>query len=236
MERGGQDNSGGRDADKALAAARAVELVRDGMFVGLGSGSTAAHVVRLLGERVARGLRIAAISTSRATEALAIRCGIPLTSFAKTLRLDLTIDGADEIDPELRLIKGKGGALLHEKIVAAASDQLVIVADASKLVPILRGPVPIEVVPFGFERVAHQLKATGGAPRLRVDDAGNPYRTDEGNWILDTDFGEIGNAEKLARDLDGLIGLVEHGLFLGMANIVIVAERGEAKTLRARSS
>src|SRR5262249_48995281 len=233
MEQGSRDKDE-RDSEKALAAARAVEFVRDGMSIGLGTGSTAAHVVTLLGQRVAQGLRIEGIATSHATEALPPRCVIPRTSFARRLRLDLTIDGADEIDPEFRLIKGKGGALLHEKIVAAASDKLVIVADVSKLVPILRGAVPIEVVPFGFERVAHQLKAMGGEARLRLDAAGNPYRTDEANWILDTEFGEIRNPEKLASDLDSLVGMVEHGLFLGMTDTVIVADAGQVKTLHAR--
>jgi ribose 5-phosphate isomerase A len=143
----------------------------------------------------------------------------------------LTIDGADEIDPKLRLSKGRGGALLHEKIVAAASDRVVIIADASKLVPVLRGPVPIEVIPFGFEHLALKLKAIGGTPRLRLDDAGKAYVTEEGNWILDTAFGEIRDPEKLGRELDGLIGLVEHGLFVGMAQTAFVGEGSEVRIL-----
>lgn len=211
------------------------------MAVGLGSGSTAAYVTRGLGERVRQGLRVRAIPTSRETERLARSCGIPLTTFEKTIHLDLTVDGADAIDPSLRLLKGRGGALLREKMVAAASDEWVIVADASKLVPVLCGPVPIEIIPFGHARVAHALAQLGGTPALRLDARGNPFVTDESHWIVDTDFGEILDPESLGDSLDGISGVVEHGLFLGMASSVIVADGLETRVLapptpRERSS
>jgi ribose 5-phosphate isomerase A len=214
------------EAEKRLAALRAVELVEDGMWVGLGTGSTAAHAVRALGERVQAGLRIHGVPTSLATERLARSAGIPIGSFEQRSRLDLAIDGADEVDPELRMIKGGGGALMREKVVAAAAERLVIVTDASKYVPALgRFPLPLEVLPFAWPVVARRIEALGVVPVLRRRE-GAAVLTDQGNLLLDCAFGAIGDPEALAAELDGIPGLLEHGLFLGLADRVIVA-RGE---------
>ena len=215
------------DAQKRTAAEAAAATVEDGMVVGLGTGSTAYFVIEALCRRVREGLRIVAIPTSERSAAQARDGGIALTSFAEHRRLDLTIDGADEIERgSLHLIKGLGGALLREKIVAAASDRLVIVADARKLTDRLGGiaPVPIEVVTFGWEITAERLRALGTEPMLRRDPGGQPFRTDSGNLILDCSFGPIADPAGLDAAVSKLVGVVETGLFIGMACLALVAD------------
>jgi ribose 5-phosphate isomerase A len=223
-----------RDAQKHAAADAAVALVRDGMVVGLGTGSTAAFAIDALARRVRAGLRIIAIATSERSAAQARAAGITLGSLAEHRRIALTIDGADEIARgSLDLIKGLGGALLHEKIVAAASDCLVIVADAMKVVDRLGTavPVPVEVVQFGWETTAARIAHLGCTPTLRQNDAGQPFRTDSGNIILDCAFGMIADAGALARQLSCLVGVVENGLFIGMTTRALIADATGVRTL-----
>lgn len=216
-----------QDAEKAAAAAYAVKLVEDGMRVGLGTGSTAVHAVRMLGERVRQGLEIVGVPTSERTRALARSEGIPLTDFTTGTSLDLTIDGADEADSELRLIKGGGGALLREKVVASISRRVVIIADSAKLVDRLgKFPLPVEVVRFAGPVVEARLLALGAKPKLRTAPDGTPFVTDEGHHILDATFGEIADPERLSRLLLGTPGVVEHGLFLGMAHDLVIGRGG----------
>ncbi|HEX5327592.1 MAG TPA: ribose-5-phosphate isomerase RpiA [Acetobacteraceae bacterium] len=227
-----------RAGQKRAAAEAAVALVADGMAVGLGTGSTAAFAIDALAARVRAGLSIMAIATSEHSAAQARANGIRVVGFAECRRLDLTIDGADEIARgTLALIKGHGGALLREKIVAAASDRLVIIADASKLVDRLGGatPVPIEVVPFGWETTAARIEREGGQPRLRVGNDGTPVRTDGGNLILDCGFATIGDPAALDRTLSQLIGVIETGLFNGMASCALVADEQGVQRLEPRS-
>lgn len=218
------------DALKRQAAARALDWVRPGMRLGLGTGSTARHFVELLGDRVRAGLDVVGVPTSEATEADARRAAVPLTTLEKTPQLDLTVDGADEIGPGLALIKGGGGALLREKIVAAASAQMIVVADESKLVPALGAfPLPIEIVPFGMAAtqiaLGHALKRLSLPVRLklRTDPAGHAFVTDGGHRIVDAALGRIMEPDALAGALAAIPGVVEHGLFLGMAGTAIVA-------------
>jgi len=218
--------SGPADLDgmKRAAARRAIAEVKDGMVVGLGSGSTAAFAIEGLGERVAKGLRIQGISTSETTAALARRHGISLTSFAEHARIDLTIDGADQVERgTLNLIKGLGGALLREKIVAAASTRMVVIVDESKLVDRLGGrtPLPVEIVPFGCQSTIDRLSAIGGAPHLRMADA-RPFTTDGGNYIADCAIPEISDPAALEARLAAVVGVVETGLFIGMASTIVI--------------
>ena len=209
---------------KRAAAARAAAEVKDGMVVGLGSGSTAAFALEALAERVAGGLRIEGIPTSEATAALARKLGIPLTDFDRHPRLDLTIDGADQVERDtLHLIKGRGGALLREKIVAAASARLVIAIDESKLVDRLGGStaLPVEIVPFGWQTTLDRLAALGCAPQLRRTGE-RPYTTDGGHYIADCAVPEITDPAALEARLSSVVGVVETGLFLGLASIVVV--------------
>jgi ribose 5-phosphate isomerase A len=224
---------------KESAALRALELVHDGMWLGLGTGSTAAKFVEALGGRVAAGLNVLCVPTSEATRAQAERLGIPLTTLDETPHLHLTVDGADEIDDQLRLIKGGGGALLREKIVATASDQMVVIADGSKLVAMLGSfPLPVEVVPFGLAATRRLVEAVAAAAgckgeiRLREGKGGEPFLTDQGNLLLDCAFGCIPEPEVLAFALSRVPGVVEHGLFLGVADLAIVAESGGVRVLR----
>jgi ribose 5-phosphate isomerase A len=217
------------DAQKRAAAARAVEFVRPGMRLGLGTGSTAKHFVELVGERVRSGLSIVAVPTSETTLADAKRCGITLTTLDETPELDLTVDGADEIGPDLCLIKGGGGALLREKIVAAASARMIVVADRSKLVSALgRFPLPIEVVPFGLAATQRAIeKAISAIQRpgpltLRRGKNGHAFVTDGGHWILDAALGRVDEPTALAHALSGVPGVVEHGLFIGLAHTAII--------------
>lgn len=218
------------EALKRAAALRAAALVEDGMRLGLGTGSTARHLVALLGERVRTGLRLVAVPTSEATRLQAEQEGIPLTTLDATPELDLTIDGADEIGPGLSLIKGGGGALLREKIVAAASRRMIVIADSSKQVARLgRFPLPIEVVPFGLEAtrraIARAAAALGcrGELALRLGPDRAIFVTDEGHHILDAYFGAIESPEALGSALTALPGIVEHGLFVGLASGAIIA-------------
>jgi ribose 5-phosphate isomerase A len=218
------------DAQKRAAAARAIELVRPGMKLGLGTGSTARHFVELLGEKVKAGLQIVGVPTSEATRADAERVGVPLTTLDKTPALDLTVDGADEIGPDLSLIKGGGGALLREKIVAAASARMAVIADESKWVKVLGAfPLPIEVLPFGLGATKRAIEgavaAAGldGKLTLRQAKDGHVFVTDGGHWIVDAALGRIAEPKSLAGRLAAIPGVMEHGLFVGMAEIVILA-------------
>jgi ribose 5-phosphate isomerase A len=215
-----------RDALKREAAMTAVAMVEDGMVVGLGTGSTAAFAIEGLIDRVRGGLRIVGIPTSERSAKQARDGGIELTDFAHQIKIDLTIDGADEITRgSLDLIKGLGGALLREKIVAAVSERLIIIADEPKLVSRLGGTVavPVETVPFGWETTAARLTKLGARPVLRKVRDGTAFRTDGGNLILDCNFGVIANPGQLEQDLSATIGVVETGLFIGMATTALVA-------------
>jgi len=217
------------DDQKKQAAARALEFVEDGMKLGLGTGSTAEHLVRQLGEKVAQGFNVVCVPTSDRTAALAAELNISLTNLTETPHLDLTIDGADEFDAALRLVKGGGGALLREKIVATASDRMIVITDASKKVETLGAfPLPIEVIPFGCEttaahikRVAAELGCTGPITR-RGDEYGEPFLTDSENFIYDCQFGKIPDADRLEQALNLIPGVVDNGLFIGIANLAIV--------------
>jgi ribose 5-phosphate isomerase A len=218
------------DELKRQAAARALEEVRDGMRLGLGTGSTAKRFVELLGERVRGGLRVVGVPTSEVTRADAERCGIPTTTLDEIDRLDLTVDGADEVDPALDLIKGGGGALLREKIVAAASDRMIVIADDTKLVTALgRFPLPVEVVPFGLAATRRAMAeafakaGVSGQTGLRKGKDGHVFVTDGGHWIVDAHLGRIDDAPRLAALLSAIPGVVEHGLFIGLACTVILA-------------
>jgi ribose 5-phosphate isomerase A len=222
--------------EKEAAALRSLDFMRDGYVVGLGTGSTAAYAVRFLGERVAAGLMISGIPTSAATRDLAIRFGIPLTSFEESPHIDVTIDGADEVSPALDLIKGGGGALLREKIVASASRKVVIIADSGKEVSVLgRFPLAVEVVPFAEVLLAERIAALGASVVLRKDRDGRPFVTDEGHHILDCSFGRISDPAGLAGILDSMVGVVDHGLFVGLADVVLIGKGAEVVE-RHRSS
>jgi ribose 5-phosphate isomerase A len=216
-----------RDVFKRAAAEAAVALVQDDMVVGLGTGSTAAFAIEALARRHRRGLRFVGIPTSERSAAQASAAGIPLSSFAEHRQIDLTIDGADEVERgTLNLIKGLGGALLREKIVAAASRCLAIIVDGSKLVDRLgtHAPVPVEVVPFGMEATQAALEALGASVRLRLSPGRDPFVTDSGNRILDCGFGPIGDPAKLEARIGAIVGVVESGLFIGRADPVFLAD------------
>ena len=226
------------DELKRQAAARALEHVRDGMKLGLGTGSTAKHFVELLGERVRSGLNVVGVPTSEATRADAERSGVALASLDEIDRLDLTVDGADEIDPNLNLIKGGGGALLREKIVAAASDRMIVIADDSKWVATLgRFPLPIEVIPFGLAATRHAIAAAfaangvSGRMEVRTTKGGHGFVTDGGHWIVDAHLGVIPDAAALAASLAAIPGVVEHGLFIGLATTAVLASATGIRTI-----
>src|SRR5437762_4266480 len=217
------------DAQKRAAAARALEFVRPGMRLGLGSGSTAKHFVELLAERVRTGLDVIGVPTSEATRSDAERLGVPLTNLDETPQLDLTVDGADEIAHDLSLIKGGGGALLHEKIVASASARMIVIADESKWVSSLgRFPLPVEVVPFGLAATRRAVEAAAaaagcaGPALLRRAKDGHAFVTDGGHWILDAALERIADPRALADRLAVIAGVVEHGLFLGLARMAVL--------------
>ena len=226
---------------KRQAAAHALEEVRDGMQLGLGTGSTAKHFVELLGERVRAGLKVIGVPTSEATRLDAERCGVPLTTLDEIDHLDITIDGADEVGPELSLIKGGGGALLREKIVAAASDRMIVIADDTKWVPALgRFPLPIEVIPFGLgatRRAIEQAFAqcgVSGQMAVRNAKDGHVFVTDGGHWILDAKLGRIEDPARLASTLNAIPGVVEHGLFIDLASTVVLAGGGGIRVIERR--
>ncbi len=225
----------GAELGKKTAAAMALGHVRSGMALGLGSGSTADWFVRLLGERIMRGgLDIACTATSKRTETLARECGIPLRALDDFDRLDLTVDGADEIDPALDLIKGGGGCHLIEKIVAAASDNLIIIADESKLVPVLGAfPLPVEIATLGWGTTMRRLAEVVGDVPLERRGGNDPFLTDEGNYVIDCRIGSIDDAPALAAALSAIPGVVEHGLFLGMASRALIGSpEGTARDVR----
>jgi ribose 5-phosphate isomerase A len=218
------------DELKRQAAARALDEVRDGMRLGLGTGSTAKHFVELLGERVRGGLKVVGVPTSEATREDALRCGVTLTTLDEIDRLDLTVDGADEIDAALNLIKGGGGALLREKIVASASDRMIVIADESKWVATLgRFPLPVEVVPFGLAATQRAMAdafakcGLSGQMVLRRGKGGHFFVTDGGHWIVDAHLTRIQDAPRLAGLLSAIPGVVEHGLFIALASTAVLA-------------
>ena len=226
---------------KIRAAEAALAYVKDGMRLGIGTGSTAEEFVRLLAERVSEGLTVAGVPTSERTARLCVELGVPLKSLDEMPELDLTIDGADEVDGRLSLIKGGGGALLREKIVAAASERMIVIADESKVVETLGAfKLPIEVNPFGLaatriavEKTAARLGLSGPID-LRM--AGrDPFMTDGGHYILDASFGRIPDADALAENLNLIPGVVEHGLFINMASLAIIAGPAGARTLTAKA-
>ena len=229
------------DQLKRQAAARALEQVRDGMKLGLGTGSTAKHFVELLGERVRGGLDVIGVPTSETTRADAERCGIRLTTLDEVDRLDLTVDGADEVDPALELIKGGGGALLREKIVAYASDSMIVIADESKWVDVLgRFPLPIEIIPFGLAATRHALDrafaqcGVSGQMVIRKARNGHVFVTDGGHWIVDAHLERITDPPRLAGLLSAIPGVVEHGLFIGLASTVMLAGADGIRVIERR--
>lgn len=220
------------DNAKVMAAKKGLEFVEAGMVVGLGSGSTATEFIRLLGERVQAGLKIRGIASSRASEDLAISLGIPIIDFETCSEIDVAIDGADEVGPGLGLIKGGGGALLREKIVASASRRFLIVADASKVVRRLgRFPLPVEVIQMAAPLVARKLTELEMRPAMRRRNDGSAYVTDEGNYILDCACGEMDDPAGVAAAIRAIVGVVEHGLFLGMAERALIADGAEVREL-----
>lgn len=221
------------DQEKEAAARASLKFIKDGQVVGLGTGSTASHFIRLLAEKVKAGMRIRGIPTSVRSKELAESLGIPLTTLDECQEIDVTVDGADEVDPQLRLIKGGGGAALREKIVASATKQMVVVADASKRVERLgKFPLPVEVIKFAQALVAKRIRGLGADVQLRTGPDGKPYVTDENNHILDCHFGLIADADRLAQLLSDMPGVVEHGLFIGMASIALFASGSEIVELR----
>lgn len=229
---------------KRMAALKALEYVTDGMRVGIGTGSTAGHFIQALGDKVARGLRVIGVATSRRTEMLARQAGIPLVDIDAAGVLDLTVDGADEIDSGLRLIKGGGGALLREKITASASNRVLIIADESKLVPQLGAfPLPVEISPFAWKTISRGIRDNlshfdvgNVAVALRRDAKMSSFLTDGGHYILDCDLKRIGDPEGLAQFLNQVPGVMEHGLFIGLASAAIIAGPGGVRLLRPEGS
>jgi ribose 5-phosphate isomerase A len=210
---------------KKIAGEQAVEFVKDGMIVGLGTGSTAYWAIMKIGQLVKDGLRIRAVCTSSNTEQLAAQLGIPIMDINEVDRVDLTIDGADEVDPQYQLIKGGGGALFREKLVASASSQFIVIVDESKCVSSLgRFPLPVEVAPFGWNITNKQLIQLGCQTQLRRAEQ-SPYITDNGNYIIDCRFGVISNPEELSIRLNGIPGVVENGLFVNRTDILIVGSQ-----------
>jgi len=226
---------------KIKAAAAALDHVESGMRLGIGTGTTAEEFVKLLAEKVADGFRIEGVPTSERTARLCMELGVPLKSLDEMPELDLTIDGADELDHSLRLIKGGGGALLREKIVAASSTRMIVIADESKVVDTIGGfPLPIEVNPFGLvstrimiEKAASRLGLSGALVLRKAGE--DTFMTDGGHFILDASFGRIADAEALSKELDSIPGVIEHGLFLNMATLAIIAGPAGARTLQART-
>ena len=212
---------------KKLAAAKAVGYIRSGMTIGLGTGSTAYWAIQGIGEEVKNGLSVRAIATSIQSENLARELNIPIVPFSEIDHLDVTIDGADEVDEQLNLIKGGGGALLREKIVASATRFYIIIVDESKLVRQLgKFPLPVEVAPFGWELTFRRLVELGGAPQVRMAGSGEPFLTDNQHYILDTSFGLIADPAGLHEQVSAITGVMEDGFFIDMANLVIVGLAG----------
>ena len=221
---------------KQIAGEKAIDFVKPGMIVGLGTGSTAYWAIRELGARIKQGLEIRAVPTSTQSELLARELNIPIAPFGEVDRIDLDIDGADEVDRDLNLIKGGGGALLREKIIASASDRILIVADESKLVQSLGNfPLPVEVFPFAWELTFRQLKQLGCIPVLRRE-KDQHFISDNGNFIIDCAFGVMSDPSRILRQLGKIPGIAGHGLFLGMADIVIIGkENGKSEILEKKA-
>ena len=228
-----------REDAKRRVALEAVKRVRDGSVIGLGSGSTVAYAIRELGRRIREeNLRILGVPSSYKTFLLAVECGVPLTTLNEHPLLDLDIDGADQIDGELNLIKGMGGALTREKIVAAASKRLIVIADETKLVSSLgEGQLlPIEVLPFALPLVADRIRRMGGKPKLRErKDGSGPYVTDNGNFILDVDFGVIEDPKDLESRIKRIPGVIETGLFIEMTDEALIGTRSGVKILKGKT-
>jgi len=223
---------GSTDYAKELAAQKSLDFIEDGMVVGLGTGSTATRFVKLLGERVQRGLKIRGIASSKTTKRLAESLSIPIVDFQQCPEIDVAIDGADEIAPGLALIKGGGGALLHEKIVASASKRFIVIADSSKVVTRLgKFPLPVEVIPTAAPVVSRKLVDKGIRPTIRRLKTGSEFITDEGNIILDCECGEIQDPDALAAFIRNIVGVVEHGLFLHMAERALVSDGSKVSVL-----
>ncbi|MBC8241380.1 MAG: ribose-5-phosphate isomerase RpiA [Alphaproteobacteria bacterium] len=223
------------DEAKRMAAGAAVELVLDGMRLGIGTGSTAEHFIHLLAQRVKAGLSVTGIATSERSAELCSRLGIPLTNLDETPSLDLAVDGADEFDGALNLIKGGGGALLREKIVAAAAKRFVVIADASKQVAVLGAfPLPVEIIPMARQPLSQRLAKLGAVVALRQTADGKPFRSDENHWILDCAFGPaITDPPRLAHTLSGMPGVVEHGLFCGMTERVLLGSDDQVTVINS---
>src|SRR5271156_4828118 len=220
--------------EKELTGRAAAQMVRDGNVVGLGTGSTAYFAVIALSERVKAGLKIFGIPTSVQTADLARDVGIRLTTLDEHPEIDITIDGADEVDPKLNLIKGGGGALTREKVIASASKKMVVVVDSAKIVAVLgKFPLPVEVIAFARTVVEKKIVALGGAPKLRTKPDGSAYITDNGNQILDCSFGQIADPAALALALSAVPGIVEHGLFVGLAKMALVGRADRVEEMRA---
>jgi ribose 5-phosphate isomerase A len=220
------------DEAKRLAAKKSLEFISNGMVVGLGTGSTATHFIKLLGERVQRGLKIRGISSSKASAELAKSLSIPVIDLQECPEIDVAVDGADEVGPGLALIKGGGGALLREKIVVSAAKRFIVVADSTKVVKRLgRFPLPVEVIPMASTLVARKLLDLGLSSKVRRVKTGGEYITDEGNLILDCASTEIQDPDALAASIRKIIGVVEHGLFLHMAEMALIADGAEVVTL-----
>jgi len=225
------------DIEKDSAAKAASALVTDGMLVGLGTGSTVAFLIPYLAARVADGLNIQAVSTSQRTADVATQAGIQVIPFTGITEIDLTIDGADEIDPQLRLIKGGGGALLREKLVAVATRRNVIIADSGKLVAKLgKRQLPVEVVKFGWQHTFKELEKLGCTTQLRQSRDGSPFITDEGNYIIDCKFNYIDEPESTAAAIKEQVGVIEHGLFLNTASEVIIGRDSETELFIRRQT
>jgi ribose 5-phosphate isomerase A len=223
------------ETEKEAAGRAAAKLVRNGDVVGLGTGSTAYFAVVALGERVKSGLKMVGIPTSVATADLARQLGIALTTLDEHPQIDITIDGADEIDPKLNLIKGGGGALLREKVVASVTRKMVVVGDSTKVVPVLgKFPLPVEIIPFARTVVERKIASLGAATKLRMSPDGHPFVTDNGNQILDCSFGRIAHPPALARELNDTPGVVEHGLFIGLASVALVGRGDRVEELHEK--
>lgn len=219
---------------KRKAGIESAKLVKDGFIVGLGTGSTSSYVIKEIGRRMREeGINILAIPTSFKSKDLAIECGIPLTTLDKNPSPDIAIDGADQVDPKINLIKGMGGALTREKIVDSAAKTLVIVVDASKVTKNLGidQPVPVEILPFALKPAEFRLQNIGGIPRLRSSSRNEPFITDNGNYIFDVEFGSIDNPENLEKEINNIPGVIENGLFIEVADIVYVGYEKEVKKI-----
>ncbi|MCP9439253.1 MAG: ribose-5-phosphate isomerase RpiA [Nitrospira sp.] len=219
------------DSLKKAAALKAVEFVRDGMVIGLGTGSTAKHLVIALGEKVRAGLNLRGVATSQETALLATQVGIPLIDTDNRWEIDVAIDGADQVDPAFNLIKGGGGALLKEKIVAASARQFIVMVDQTKLVPVLGGsfPLPIEIIPFGWGSTARHIERVTKSPVVLRERHGAPFRTEAGNLIVDVHLDRIDHPQELEILLNLIPGVVETGLFVGRTNILIVGTTQEVQ-------